>query len=57
MNLIYMLALNTMIDVAPEKYQKMAIGLAFDMLVNLDLEKYAKMTTGQRRNYLRQYFF
>ena len=56
MNPIYMLALDTMIDLAPRKEQKMAIGLAFDMLVNLDLDRYAKMTPGQRRNYLRNYF-
>lgn len=56
MNPIHILALDTMIEIAPEKSQKMTIGLVFDMLVNLDIEMYAKMTSGQRRNYLRSYF-
>lgn len=56
MNPIQILATETMIDVAPKREQKIAIGLVLDMLTSLDPQKWANMTTGQRREYLRRYF-
>lgn len=56
MNPIYILALDTMIDVCPDREKKIIIGIVFDMLTNLDLKRYSNMTVGQRRAYLSQYF-
>lgn len=56
MNPIYILALDTLIDVCSDREKKIIIGIVFDMLTNLDVKRYANMTTGQRRVYLSQYF-
>lgn len=56
MNPIYILALDTMIDVCPDRNKKIIIGMVFDMLMNLDIKRYANMTPGQRRMYISQYF-
>lgn len=56
MNPIHILALDTMIDVCPDRNKKIIIGMVFDMLMNLDIKRYANMTPGQRRMYISQYF-